>query len=66
MSQETIERLQARVDQLEQQVSQLEKDVEQLTKAPVMLLKPCRVEYNISESKQSSVEATAVRSSTSR
>ena len=49
MSQETIERLQARIDQLEQQVSQLEKEIEQLTKPPVMLLKPPPVEYNISQ-----------------
>ena len=28
MSQETIERLQARIDQLEQQVSQLEKEIQ--------------------------------------
>ena len=66
MSQETIERLQARIDQLEQKMSQLEKEIEELTKPPVMLLKPPRVEYNILESRQRSVEATEVRSSTSR
>lgn len=47
MSQETIERLQARVNQLEQKLSQLEKEIEQLTTPPVMLLKPPPVEYNI-------------------
>ena len=47
MSQETIQRLQARVNQLEQKVSQLEKEIQELTTLPVMLLKPPRVEYNI-------------------
>ena len=47
MSQETIERLQARVNQLEQRVSQLEKEIQQLKKSSVMLLKPPLVEYNI-------------------
>ena len=47
MSQETIERLQARVNQLEQKMSQLEKEIQELTKPPVMLLKPPRVEYTV-------------------
>ena len=66
MSQETIERLQARIDQLEQKVSYLEKELEQLRKPPVMLLKPSLVEYSVPESKEGSVAATEVRSSTSR
>ena len=57
MSQETIERLQARIDQLEQKVSQLEKEIEQLTKPPVMLLKPPRVEYTVQSSENG--ESTA-------
>ena len=50
MSQETIERLQARVDQLEQKVSQLEKEIEKLTPPPVMLLKPPPVVYAVQSS----------------
>ena len=50
MSQETIERLQARIDQLEQKVSQLEKEIQQLKKSLVMLLKPPRVEYTVQPS----------------
>ena len=64
MSHETIQKLQARVNQLEQKVSQLEKEIQELTTLPVMLLKPPPVEYNIPESKEDSVEATEVRSST--
>jgi predicted RNase H-like nuclease (RuvC/YqgF family) len=67
MSQETIERLQARIDQLEQQVSQLEKEIQELTKPPVMLLKPPPVAYNIPrKAEKGSIEETEVRSSTSR
>ena len=67
MSQETIERLQARVNQLEQKVSQLEKEIQELTKPPMMLLKPPPVAYNIPrKSGKGSIEETEVRSSTSR